>query len=107
MGVLPAGWDVEAIKRAVGHARTVKKLIIRGDPGIRRDARIEVDGEELVCFGIDRQGEFHGPDDVQLWCTVGRPDERETFYRREYVPHFLETVAIDAAAVTVISRAGQ
>jgi hypothetical protein len=94
------------IKRAVYHCPAVKKLIIRGDPGIRRDARIEVDGEEYVCFGIDRQGDYHGPDAVQLWCTVGRPDERETFYRREYVPHFLETEAVDAAAVTVISRAG-
>ena len=28
-------------------------LIIRGDPDIRKDAVIEYDGEELVCFGIN------------------------------------------------------
>ncbi|MFC6826446.1 HAH_0734 family protein [Halopelagius fulvigenes] len=84
----------------------MKKLIIRGDPGIRRNAIIEVDGEEVVCFSIDRQGDWHGPDRVQLWCTVGTEEERETFDRREYVPHFLDVNAVDAEAVDVISKRG-
>ena len=29
----------------------MKRLIIHGDPGIRKDAVIEYDGEEYVCFG--------------------------------------------------------
>ena len=84
----------------------MKRLIIHGNPGIRKDAVIEVDGEELVCFGVARQGDWHGPDRVQLWCTVGTEDERETFDRRTYVPHWLEVETIDAEALDVKKRAG-
>ncbi len=84
----------------------MKQLIIRGDPGIRKGAVIEVDGEEHVCFSIARQGEWHGPEEVQLWCTIGTPDEREAFERREYVPMRLETTSIDAEDVTVIKAKG-
>ena len=84
----------------------MKKLIVRGDPGIRRDAVIEWDGEERICFAIDRQGEFHGPDEVQLWCTIGTEEEREAFDKREYVPHFLEVDSVDAEALTVIQKRG-
>lgn len=80
----------------------MKKLIIRGDPGIRKGAIIEYDGEEYVCFAVARQGEWHGPDRPQLWCTIGTEDERETFERRNYIPRHLETEDIDAEAVTVI-----
>jgi hypothetical protein len=81
----------------------MKQLIIHGDAGIRRDAVIEVDGEELVCFGVARQGEWHGPDEAQLWCTVGTEDEREAYDKRQFVPHWLETESVDADAVTVLS----
>jgi len=84
----------------------MKKLIIRGDPGIRKDAVIEVDGEEYVCFGISRQGEWHGPGDVQLWCTIGTADEREDFERRNFIPMRLDTEAVDAADVTVLKAKG-
>lgn len=79
----------------------MKRLIVRGDPGLRRDAVIELDGEEYVCFAVSRQGEFHGPSDVQLWCTIGEADERETFERREFIPMHMETVSADAGTVTV------
>jgi hypothetical protein len=79
----------------------MKQLIIHGDPGIRKGAVIEHDGEEYVCFGISRQGEWHGPEEVQLWCTVGTEDERETFERREYIPMRLETVSVNAGEITV------
>ncbi|ELZ27160.1 hypothetical protein C474_17469 [Halogeometricum pallidum JCM 14848] len=82
----------------------MKKVIIRGDPGIRRGAIIELDGQEVICFSIDRQGDYHGPDRPQLWCTVGTEDEREAFEKRDFVPHFLDTVAVDAEALTVISK---
>jgi len=84
----------------------VKQLIIRGDPGIRKGAVVELDGEELVCFSVSRQGEWHGPEEVQLWCTVGAESERETFERREFVPMRLDTEAVDADAVTVIEAKG-
>jgi hypothetical protein len=84
----------------------MKQLIIRGDPGIRKGAVIEHDGEEYVCFGISRQGEWHGPEEVQLWCTVGAEDEREAFERREYIPMRLETEAADSDEVTVIRSKG-
>jgi hypothetical protein len=81
----------------------MKRLIIHGDPGIRKDAVIEVDGEELVCFAIARQGDWHGPDEVQLWCTVGTEDERETFQRRDFIPMHMDVMDVDAAAVEVLS----
>lgn len=84
----------------------MKRLIIHGDPGIRKDAIIEHDGEELVCFAISRNGEWHGPDRVQLWCTVGTEDEREDFAHRNFTPHFLEVERLDAADVTVIKSKG-
>jgi hypothetical protein len=83
----------------------MKQLIVRGDPGIRKNAVIELDGEEYVCFGVARQGEWHGPDRVQLWCTIGDEDERETYQRRGYIPNHLDTVAVDAEAVEILESA--
>ena len=84
----------------------MKKLSIHGDPGIRKGAVIEYDGEEYVCFGISRHGEWHGPEEVQLWCTVGTPDEREAFERRDFIPMRLDTEDADAEDVTVIEAKG-
>lgn len=84
----------------------MKQLIIRGDPGIRKGAVIELDGEEYVCFGISRQGEWHGPEEVQLWCTIGTSDEREDFERRNFIPMRLDTEAVDAEEVAVIKARG-
>lgn len=83
----------------------MQKLIIRGDPGIRKGAVIEYDGEEFVCFGINRQCEFNGPEEIQLWCTVGAEDERETYERREFIPLHLDVDAVDAEEITVIQAA--
>ena len=84
----------------------MKKLIILGDPGIRKGAVIEYDGTEVVCFGINRNGEWHGPDRVQLWCTVGTPDEREDYELQRFVPHFLEVDRVDSEDVTVVQARG-
>jgi hypothetical protein len=84
----------------------MKRLIIQGDPGIRTDAIIEVDGEQYVAFAINRQGDWHGPDRVQLWCTVGSEDERETFDRREFVPMHMDVQSVDADDVNVIKAKG-
>lgn len=81
-------------------------LIVRGDPGIRKGATVEYDGEERVCFAIQRQGDYHGPDEPQLWCTVGTEAEREDFEKRRFVPHWLETTAVEAEALTVVSPRG-
>ena len=83
----------------------MKKLIVHGDPGFRRDAVISVDGEEYVVFSVSRQGEWHGPERPQLWCTVGSEDERADFERRNYVPVFLDTEAVEAEAVEVVGTA--
>ena len=80
----------------------MQKLIIRGDPGIRKGAVIEYEGQEYVCFGINRQGDWHGPDRPQLWCTIGKTDERETYERREYIPMHLDVDAVDAEDIGVI-----
>ncbi len=85
----------------------MERLIINGDPGIRKGAVIEVDGERRRCFSISRNGEFHGPQQVQLWCVVGDDDEAGAFERREFVPHALEVTALDADAVTVIEPKGE
>ena len=84
----------------------MERLIINGDPGIRKGGVIEVDGEERVCFSISRNGEYHGPETVQLWCVVGTPDETEAFQRRRFVPHALEVTALDADDVTVVTERG-
>ncbi|WP_306056754.1 HAH_0734 family protein [Natronococcus wangiae] len=80
----------------------MKRLIIHGDPGIRKGAIIEYDGEEVICFAISRNGEWHGPEKVQLWCTVGTEDEFEDFEKRNFTPHFLDVDRVDAEAVEVI-----
>jgi len=84
----------------------MRKLIVHGDPGIRKGAVLEYGGEKLVCFGINRQGDWHGPDRPQLWCTVGTADEEEAYERREYIPMHLDVETVDAEEVTVLqSRA--
>ncbi len=84
----------------------MRRLIINGDPGIRKDAVIEHDGEERICFSVTRQGAWHGPERVQLWCVIGTEDEREPFEKRQYIPHFLDVDRVDAEAVTVLSEKG-
>ncbi|ELZ00117.1 HAH_0734 family protein [Natrialba asiatica] len=85
----------------------MKQLIIRGDPGIRKGAIIEIDGERVVCFGINRNGEWHGPEEVQLWCTVGAESEYGDFERRNFIPHFLDVERVDADAVEVVRPQGE
>lgn len=85
----------------------MQQLIVNGDPGIRKDAIIDYDGTEQVCFSIQRQGDWHGPEAVQLWCTIGTEDERETYEKRQYVPHWLEIDTIDAEALDVIKARGE
>ena len=80
----------------------MKQLIIHGDPGIRNGAIIRYGESEVVCFGINRNGEYHGPDRVQLWCTVGEEDEYEDYEKRNYMPHFLEVDRVDAEDVEII-----
>jgi len=80
----------------------VKRLIIHGDPGIRKGAVIEYEGEEYVCFGINRQGDWYGPDRPQLWCTIGRADEQEAYERRQYIPMHLDVDAVDAEEIDVL-----
>lgn len=81
----------------------MKRLLIHGDPGVRKDDVIEHDGEEFVCFSISRNGDWHGPDRPQLWCVIGREGEREIFETQRYIPHFLETESADASAISVLS----
>lgn len=83
----------------------MKRLIIHGDPGVRKDATIEYEDEAYVCFAVNRQGDWHGPERPQLWCTIGTEDERETFDRQDYIPMHLETVSADAEAVNVVESA--
>ncbi|KDE58476.1 hypothetical protein EL22_04670 [Halostagnicola sp. A56] len=84
----------------------MKRLIIHGDPGIRKGAIIDYDGEEVVCFGINRNGEWNGPETVQLWCTIGDESEYGEFERREFLPHFLEVDRVGAEAVDVVRSQG-
>jgi len=84
----------------------MKRLIIHGDPDVRQQGIVEVEGEELTLFSVTRNGDWHGPDRVQLWCIAGTPDEREDFDRQNYIPMFLDVVAVPAEEVTVLKRAG-
>lgn len=84
----------------------MKRLLLNGNPGIRKGAIIEFDGDELVCFSVTRNGDYHGPGRVQLSCVVGSADEYETFQNREFIPHRLDVEAVDGGAVTVIESQG-
>jgi hypothetical protein len=84
----------------------MKRLIVRGDAGIRKGAVIEHDGEELVCFQVTRNGDWHGPDEVQLWMVVGDESETDDFLKRDYVPHFLDVESVDADDITVVQAKG-
>ena len=84
----------------------MKRLILNGDPGIRQGAIIEFDGEELTCFSVTRNGDYHGPGRVQLSCVVGDAGEYETFQKREFIPHQLDVESADGDAVTVVERGG-
>jgi hypothetical protein len=85
----------------------MKRLIINGDPDVRKGGIIEHDGEELICFGISKQGEWHGPDRPQLWCTVGTEDETEAYERRQFIPMHLDVEAVDAESIEVLQRKGE
>ena len=86
----------------------MKRLIVNGDPGIRKGAVIDYggEGEEVVCFSVTRNGEFYGPEQVQLWCVVGAAEEYDAFQKREFVPHHLEVDSVDADAVEVVRAKG-
>jgi len=84
----------------------MRRLIVNGDPGIRKGAVVDYDGEAVVCFSVTRNGDFHGPERVQLWCVVGEADEYEAFQKREFVPHWLEVDAVDAEDVEVVRAKG-
>ncbi len=85
----------------------MKRLIIYGNPGIRKGAIIEVGGEEWYVFSVSKNGEWYGPDEVQLWCIVGDESEREAFERREFIPHFLDVERIDADEADVVRERGE
>lgn len=84
----------------------MKRLIIHGDPGIRKGGRITYAGEEYRLFSVTRNGDWHGPEEVQLWCIVGDDDEIEAYHRRDYIPHYLDTERADAADIDVIEARG-
>jgi len=85
----------------------MKRLIVFGDPGIRKDALVEWDDEEQVVFQINRQGDWHGPDEPHLWCVIGDESEREDYQKRNYVPHFLEVETVDAEDLDVVEAKGK
>jgi len=84
----------------------MRRLIIHGDPGVRRHGIIEYDGEEKHLFQVNRNGDWRGPEEVQLWCVIGGEDEREDYEKRNFVPHWLDVETIDAEDVVVEKRAG-
>lgn len=85
----------------------MKRLIVMGDPGIRKGAVVEHDGSEQVCFQVTRNGDWHGPEEVQLWCVIGDESETEDFAKRNFVPHFLDVATVDADDLTVLSEKGE
>jgi hypothetical protein len=85
----------------------MKRLIVHGDPGIRKGAVVEHGGDRQVCFQINRNGDWHGPDEVQLWCVVGDEGETEDFLKRNFVPHFLDVETVDADDLTVVEPKGE
>lgn len=100
-------WPFEVLNVGSSEPAAMKRLIIQGDPGVRKGDRIAYDGQEVVCFGVSRQGEWHGPDRIQLWCTVGDPDEEETFERRQFIPMHLDVEEVDGGAVEIVEQGNE
>jgi hypothetical protein len=96
----------EALNGVSSEVAGMKRLIVSGDPDIRKDAIIEYEGEEQVVFQINRQGDWHGPEEVQLWCIIGTESERDDFEKRNYVPHWLDVDRIEAEALDVVKAKG-
>lgn len=84
----------------------MKRLIVHGDPGIRKDGIINYDDEEMILFSVTRNGDYHGPAEPQLWCIIGTEDERQAFEKREYIPHFLDVDTIDADDLDIVKAKG-
>lgn len=84
----------------------MKRLIVFGDAGIRKDAIINWDGAEQTVFQVNRMGEWHGPEEPQLWCVIGDEDEREDYDKRNYIPHFLDVETVDADDLDVVKAKG-
>jgi len=84
----------------------MKRLIVHGDAGIRKGAVVEHDGDQQVCFQVNRNGDWHGPEEVQLWCVIGDESETETYIKRDFVPHFLDVETVDAEDLTVVRSKG-
>lgn len=101
------GVAFEALNGASAEAPRMKRLIIHGDPGIRKGAIINYEGSEQHVFAVNRQGDWHGPERVQLWCTIGDEDELETFERREFIPMYLEVDDVDADTIDVVKAKGE
>jgi len=96
----------EALNPDPAELPAMRRLIVNGDPGIRKGAVVDYDGEPVVCFSVTKNGEFHGPERVQLWCVVGEADEYEAFQTRDFVPMWLDVDAVDAEDVEVIRAKG-
>ncbi len=96
----------EALNGRVCEISVMKRVIINGDPGIRKGGIIQIDDDEFHCFSVTRNGDYHGPSRVQLWCVCGDAGEFEAFETRDFIPHFLETVSVDAEEVSVIREKG-
>tara|TARA_A100001037_G_scaffold288499_1_gene299202 strand:+ start:12981 stop:13226 length:246 start_codon:yes stop_codon:yes gene_type:complete len=79
----------------------MKRLLINGDIDLQKGTKIEYEEQELVCFSVTRNGDYHGPRRVQLSCIVGEIQEYSTFIEEEYIPHFLETESIDSEDVKI------
>ena len=84
----------------------MKRLIVHGNADLRKDGIINYDGKEQRAFSVSRNGEWHGPEDVQLWCIIGTEDEREAYVTRDFVPHFLDVESIDAEDLDVVQSKG-
>jgi len=83
----------------------MKKLIIHGNPGVRKGGVIEYDGEGSgTCSASTSRARVARARGTPVWCTIGKDDERETFQYQDFIPMHLETENVDAEAVDVIRR---
>ncbi len=81
----------------------MKKLIIHGDPGLRKGGRIEYEDEEYEVFTVSRHRDCH-PGPATARCTrLGgrRRDVQDPGIHSEH----LDTDDIEAEAVTVLAIA--
>ena len=75
--------------------------------GFGRSADRVQDGNEVVCFGISKFGEWRRAGSPTALVYGGHPRRDRDLERHEYILMHLDVESVDAEAVTVLEQKGE